>query len=113
MKFEDRPDYAYLRKLFKDLFYRSGYEYDYIFDWMIQKKKNQIENLVIVAKNTMEMENYEDEEEEKVVVQRELIKNNKNENDDANQVINTNREMKQIGVKAMLNGGKVNGGGLK
>jgi hypothetical protein len=22
LKFEDRPDYAYLRKLFKDLFYR-------------------------------------------------------------------------------------------
>lgn len=38
--FEDRPDYSYLRKLFKDLFYRMGFEYDYIFDWMIQKKKN-------------------------------------------------------------------------
>jgi len=42
LKFEDRPDYAYLRKLFKDLFYRMGYEYDYIFDWMILKKKNQL-----------------------------------------------------------------------
>ena len=40
LKFEERPDYAYLRKLFKDLFYRMGYEYDYIFDWMILKKKN-------------------------------------------------------------------------
>ena len=35
LKFEDRPDYSYLRKLFKDLFYKQGYEYDYIFDWMI------------------------------------------------------------------------------
>jgi len=35
LKFEDRPDYVYLRKLFKDLFYRMGFEYDYIFDWMI------------------------------------------------------------------------------
>ena len=42
LKFEDRPDYSYLRKLFKDLFYKQGYEYDYIFDWMIQKKKNQV-----------------------------------------------------------------------
>ena len=41
LKFEERPDYAYLRKLFKDLFYRMVYEYDYIFDWMILKKKNQ------------------------------------------------------------------------
>jgi hypothetical protein len=40
LKFEDRPDYAYLRKLFKDLFYREGFEYDYVFDWMIQKRKN-------------------------------------------------------------------------
>lgn len=40
LKFEERPDYAYLRKLFKDLFYRQGFEYDYIFDWMILKKKN-------------------------------------------------------------------------
>lgn len=40
LQFEDRPDYAYLRKLFKDLFYRMGYEYDYIFDWMILKKQN-------------------------------------------------------------------------
>lgn len=39
--FEDRPDYSHLRKIFKDLFYRMGYEYDYVFDWMLQKKKNQ------------------------------------------------------------------------
>ena len=38
LKFEDRPDYAFLRKLFKDLFYKMGYEYDYVFDWMLQKK---------------------------------------------------------------------------
>lgn len=37
LRFEDRPDYAYLRKLFKDLFYRMGYEYDFVFDWMVQK----------------------------------------------------------------------------
>lgn len=37
MKFEDRPDAQFLRKLYKDLFYRLGYEHDYIFDWMIKK----------------------------------------------------------------------------
>ena len=38
LKFEDKPDTQYLRKLFKDLFYRMGYEYDYVFDWMIKKQ---------------------------------------------------------------------------
>jgi hypothetical protein len=38
LKFEDRPDYNFLRKLFKDLFYRMGFEYDYVFDWMLQKR---------------------------------------------------------------------------
>ena len=37
LKFEDRPDAQFLRKLFKDLFYRLGYEHDYIFDWMVRK----------------------------------------------------------------------------
>ena len=32
LKFEERPDYAYLRRLFKDLFVREGFEYDYLFD---------------------------------------------------------------------------------
>jgi len=32
---EDRPDYRYLRKMFKDLFCRQGFEYDNVFDWTI------------------------------------------------------------------------------
>merc|ERR550532_1943090 len=35
LQFEDRPDYAYLRKLLKDLFFREGYQYDSVFDWTI------------------------------------------------------------------------------
>jgi casein kinase 1 len=35
LRFEDRPDYAYLRRLLKDLFFREGYQYDFIFDWTI------------------------------------------------------------------------------
>ena len=37
MKFEEKPDIAYLRKLFKDLFFRMGYDYDFVFDWMVKK----------------------------------------------------------------------------
>ena len=33
LKFEDKPDYAYLRQLFRNLFHKLGYTYDYVFDW--------------------------------------------------------------------------------
>merc|ERR1712176_1235530 len=41
LKFEEKPDIGYLRKLFKDLFYRMGYEYDFVFDWMVKKPSPQ------------------------------------------------------------------------
>ncbi|CAN1232082.1 Casein kinase 1-like protein 10, partial [Linum grandiflorum] len=37
LRFEDKPDYAYLKKLYRDLFVREGYQFDYIFDWTILK----------------------------------------------------------------------------
>ncbi|CAG9324480.1 unnamed protein product [Blepharisma stoltei] len=39
--FEDRPDYAYLRRLFKDLFLREQFEYDFIFDWVLLNSVNR------------------------------------------------------------------------
>ena len=35
LKFEEKPDYNYLRKIFKDLFNREGYEFDYVYDWSV------------------------------------------------------------------------------
>lgn len=35
IKFEEKPDYNYLRRILKDLFNRNGYEYDYVYDWNI------------------------------------------------------------------------------
>merc|ERR1712096_164126 len=35
LRFEDKPDYAYLRRLFRDLFFRQGYAADYRFDWTV------------------------------------------------------------------------------
>merc|ERR1712137_1102755 len=35
LRFEDRPDYAHLKRLLKDLFFREGYQYDFVFDWTI------------------------------------------------------------------------------
>ncbi|KAK9017294.1 hypothetical protein V6N11_079773 [Hibiscus sabdariffa] len=37
LRFEDKPDYSYLKKLFCDLFIREGYEFDYVYDWTILK----------------------------------------------------------------------------
>lgn len=39
LRFLDRPDYYYLKKLFRDLLIREGYQYDYFFDWtrLLQK----------------------------------------------------------------------------
>jgi serine/threonine protein kinase len=31
--FDDRPDYDYLKRLFRELFFRKGYTYDNIYDW--------------------------------------------------------------------------------
>lgn len=35
LRFEDKPDYAYLRRMLKELFLREGFEYDYVFDWTL------------------------------------------------------------------------------
>ena len=35
LRFEDKPDYPYLRRSFKDLFFRDGFQYDSIFDWTV------------------------------------------------------------------------------
>lgn len=37
LRFEDKPDYSYLRRVFRDLFIREGYQLDYVFDWTIMK----------------------------------------------------------------------------
>lgn len=39
--FEDRPDYRYLKRIFKELFERQGFEDDGIFDWDILKKQRE------------------------------------------------------------------------
>uniref|UniRef100_A0A183CP11 non-specific serine/threonine protein kinase n=1 Tax=Globodera pallida TaxID=36090 RepID=A0A183CP11_GLOPA len=41
LAFEEEPDYDFLRQLFKQLFVRQGFTYDYVFDW----------NSLILAKN--------------------------------------------------------------
>uniref|UniRef100_A0A4X1U4P2 non-specific serine/threonine protein kinase n=1 Tax=Sus scrofa TaxID=9823 RepID=A0A4X1U4P2_PIG len=37
LRFDDKPDYSYLRQLFRNLFHRQGFSYDYVFDWNMLK----------------------------------------------------------------------------
>lgn len=45
LRFDDRPDYSYLRKIFRDLFIREGMVYDYIFDWTLLRLEIDRKNL--------------------------------------------------------------------
>lgn len=39
LRFEEAPDYMYLRQLFRILFRTLNHQYDYIFDWTMLKQK--------------------------------------------------------------------------
>ena len=50
LRFQQMPDYAYLKSLFHDLFVRKGFQYDNMFDWTIlaeQKKVAQLSSRVV------------------------------------------------------------------
>lgn len=42
LNFEDKPDYSRIRRMFRDLFVRRGFEYDYVFDWTVLKYKESL-----------------------------------------------------------------------
>jgi len=46
LRFDDKPDYSYLRKLLRDLFIREGYKYDAIFDWTIIRAQETLSNTI-------------------------------------------------------------------
>ena len=35
LNFDEKPKYFYLRKIFRDLFVREGFDYDHVYDWTI------------------------------------------------------------------------------
>lgn len=37
LQFKDKPNYSYLRKIFRNLFVREGFKYDNVFDWTVLK----------------------------------------------------------------------------
>ena len=34
LKFEEKPDYMFIKRMFKDLFYQSETKWNYVYDWV-------------------------------------------------------------------------------
>ena len=60
LRFDDKPDYSYLRKIFRDLFVREGFQYDSVFDWTVYKYQK---NAQAIAEATQKATQAEDEKE--------------------------------------------------
>ncbi|OBT82430.1 hypothetical protein VE02_08921 [Pseudogymnoascus sp. 03VT05] len=45
LRFDQKPDYSYLRKIFRDLFTRRGFHLDYVFDWIQLANKSELHNI--------------------------------------------------------------------
>jgi len=43
LKFEEKPDYGYCRKLFKDFMHRMNYENDFMYDWVLKKNGKPVD----------------------------------------------------------------------
>jgi len=35
LRFDDKPDYNYLRNMFKELLIKENEEYDHVYDWLL------------------------------------------------------------------------------
>lgn len=46
LRYDEVPDYEYLRKMFKDLAKKHGIEYDWKFDWLKQNEDLSDLNLI-------------------------------------------------------------------
>jgi len=77
LRFEDKPDYTYIRNLFKDLFVKSGYEMDYQFDWTSLDKKSAGTATKTDTTNTAPVNGMllEKKEEEKMILEKDVSKN--------------------------------------
>jgi len=40
LRFDDRPDYGYLKRLLKNIAEKEKFEFDLVFDWVIKKQEN-------------------------------------------------------------------------
>jgi casein kinase I homolog HRR25 len=60
LRFDDKPDYSYLRKIFRDLFVRESFQYDYVFDWTVYKYQKNAQAIAQAAGNQGNAQEEED-----------------------------------------------------
>ena len=63
LRFDDKPDYSYLRKIFRDLFVRESFQYDYVFDWTVYKYQK---NAAMIADVTKKDKDADDQQRRQV-----------------------------------------------
>eukprot|EP00827_Trimyema_finlayi_P003034 TRINITY_DN2714_c1_g1_i1.p3 TRINITY_DN2714_c1_g1~~TRINITY_DN2714_c1_g1_i1.p3 ORF type:complete len:108 (-),score=8.05 TRINITY_DN2714_c1_g1_i1:146-469(-) len=71
LKFEQKPDYDTLKKVFSDLFKKSNYTYDYIFDWKQiaeqKKKEKQLQQQIMSQEQQLNSQiNYQTVENQQI-----------------------------------------------
>lgn len=66
LKFEDKPNYAYLRNLFLDLMERQNIKYDYNYDWCSLNEERELEGnkIKIEIRRPLDLDEIEDEAEQ-------------------------------------------------
>ena len=55
LHFGDKPDYSYLRKIFRDLFVRQGFQWDYVYDWTVYKHQKNAQAIQQAAYKTTQI----------------------------------------------------------
>ncbi|CAN6612167.1 casein kinase I homolog Hrr25p [Trichomonascus vanleenenianus] len=66
LRFDDKPDYVFLRKILRDLFIRQRYLYDYVFDWtMCKSQKEQEKRQQQLNQQRLQLQQAEADEEQK------------------------------------------------
>lgn len=43
MKFDEKPDYQAIKDMFRQLFQRQNYKYDFVYDWSVKEGEKKIE----------------------------------------------------------------------
>jgi len=52
LQYTDEPDYFYIRQIFRNLFDRLNYQYDYMYDWILLKNQIFSENQQQLEQNS-------------------------------------------------------------
>ena len=72
LRFEEKPDYEYLKTLFKELMKKMNYEYDNNFDWIPLEKLNEVKEKFKEKEEKKdekkELEKKEDDKREVIII---------------------------------------------